>query len=79
MRDPNRDRSKEARGPLKCQAAGAIPEERADPLDQVWADPLPAKESEERGRFHVIKASLHIEEESRDFVAEAVEGFNVML
>jgi len=77
--DPNRDRREEARGPLKRQAAGAIPEERADPLDQVWAYPLSAEESEERGRFHVIKASLHIEEESGHFVAEAVEGFNVVL
>ena len=77
--DPNRDGSEEARGPLKRQVAGAIPEERADPLDQVRAYPLPAEESEERGRFHVIKASLHIEEESGGFVAEAMEGFNVVL
>jgi len=33
LRDPDRDRSEEARGPLEREAAGAIPEERADPLD----------------------------------------------
>jgi len=33
LRGHDRDGSKEARGPLECQAAGAIPEERADPLD----------------------------------------------
>jgi len=33
LRDPDRDGSKEARGPLERQAAGAIPDERADPLD----------------------------------------------
>ena len=37
------------------QAAGAIPEERADPLDKVRADPLSAEEREERGRHHVIE------------------------
>jgi len=47
LRDPNRDGSKEASGPLQRQVAGAIPEERADPLDQVWADPLSAEEREE--------------------------------
>jgi len=73
LRDPNRDGSEEARGPLECQAAGAIPEERADPLDQVWADPLSAEERKEGGRLHVIEAPLHIEEESGDLVAEAVE------
>jgi len=79
LRDPKQDSSKEARGPLKRQVAGAIPEERADPLDQVWTYPLPAEESEERGRFHIVKASLHVEEESGDFVAEAGDGLNVVL
>jgi len=32
---------------LERQAAGAIYEERADPLDQIWADPLSAEEREE--------------------------------
>ena len=40
LRDPDRDGSEEARGPLERQAAGAVPDERADPLDQVWADPF---------------------------------------
>jgi len=66
-------------GPLKGQAAGAISEKRADPLNQVWADSFPAKEGEKRGRFHIIEASLHIEEESGDFVAEVVEGLNIVL
>jgi len=64
---------------LKGQAAGAISEKRADPLNQVWADTFSAKEGEEGGRFHIIEAALHIEEESGDFVAEVVEGFNIML
>ena len=45
--DPNRDGSKAAGGPLECQAAGVVSEERADPLDQVRADPLSAEEREE--------------------------------
>ena len=73
LRDPDRDGSEEVRGPLQRQAAGAIPEERADPLDQVWADPLSAEERKERRRLHVIKALLHIKEESGDLVAQAVE------
>jgi len=68
-----------ARGPLERQAAGVVSEERTDPLDQVWADPFPAEEREERGGRHVVKTSLHIKEKSGDFVAEAVEGLNVML
>ena len=56
-----------------------ISKERANPLDQVRADPLSAEEGEERGRLHVIEASLHIKEESGDFVAEAVEGLNIVL
>jgi len=58
---------------LERQATGVISEERADPLDQVMADPLSAEERKERGRLHVIEATLHIKEESGDFVAEAVE------
>ena len=46
MRGPDRDGGEEARGPLERQAAGAIPEEKADPLDQIWADPLSAEERE---------------------------------
>jgi len=30
-------------------------------------------------RLQVVKASLHIKEESEDLVAEAVEGFNLVL
>jgi len=73
LRDPDRDRTGEASGPLERQAAGAISEERADPLDQVCADPLSAEERKERGRLHIIEVPLHIKEESGDFVAEAVE------
>ena len=47
LRDSDRNGSEMARGPLERQAAGAVSEERADPLDQVWADPLSAKEREE--------------------------------
>jgi len=47
LREPDRDRSEKGRGPLKCQAAGAVSEERADPLDQVWADPLSTEERDE--------------------------------
>ena len=47
LRDPDCDGSKEARGPLERQAAGAMPEERTNPLDQVRADPLSAEEREE--------------------------------
>jgi len=54
-------------------------EEGADPLDQVRADPLPMEERKERGGLHVVKASLHIKEESGDFVSEAVEGLNIVL
>jgi len=47
LRDPDRNGSEKARGLLESQAAGAVPEGRADPLDQVWADPFPAEEREE--------------------------------
>ena len=47
LRDPNCDGSKRAGGPLECQAAGAVSDERADPLDQVRANPLFAEEREE--------------------------------
>jgi len=57
----------------------AVSEKRSDPLDQVRADPLSSEEGEEGGRFHFVKAALHIQEESGDFVAEAVEGFNIGL
>jgi len=76
---PNPDGSEKARGPLNRHAAGVVSEERADPLDQVRADPLSTEEREERGRLHVLEAPLHIEEESGDFVAEAVEGLNIVL
>ena len=79
LRDPDRNGSKKAGGPLEPQVAGAVSEERADPLDQVLADPLPAEEREERGRLHIIKAPLHIEEESGDFVVEVVEGLHIVL
>ena len=81
LRDPDRDASAKAGGPLKRQAVGAVSEERANPLDQVRADPLSAEESEESGRVYVIiiEAPLHIEEESVDFVAEDVEGLNIVL
>ena len=58
---------------MERQAAGTMCEERADPLDQVWADPLSVEERMEPGRLHVIEAPLHIKEETGDFVAEAVE------
>jgi len=45
--DPDRHRSELARGSLERQAAGAVSEERTEPLDQVWADPFPAEEREE--------------------------------
>jgi len=47
LRDPDRDGGEGARGPLECQATSAVPEERADLLDQVRADPFPAEEREE--------------------------------
>jgi len=79
LRDPDRDGSEEARGHLQRQAAGAIPEERADPLEKGWADPHSVKERKERGRRHLIKAPCYIEKESGDFVAEALERFNIVL
>ena len=57
----------------------AVPEERAGPLDQVRADPSSVEEREERGGFHVVKASLDIKEESGDSVSEAVKRLNVVL
>jgi len=47
LRDSDRKGSEKSRGLMECQAAGSVPEERADPLDQVWANPLPAEEREE--------------------------------
>ena len=64
---------------MECQAASAVSEERAHPLDQVRADPLSAEEREERGGLYVVEAPFHIEEESGDFVSEAMEGLNVVL
>jgi len=65
--------------PLEPQAAGTVSEERANPLNQVQANPLSAEKRKEGGRLHVVKAPFHIEEESGDLVAEAVEGFNIVL
>ena len=79
LRDPDRDGSKEARGPLERQAAGVILEERTDPLAQVWGDHLDAEVREECGRFLIIEASFHIKKEGGDLVAEAMEGLNIML
>jgi len=79
LSDPDRDGCEGPRGSLERQATSVVPEERAGPLDQVGADPFPAEEREERGRFHIIKTYLHIKEESGDFVAEAMERFNLML
>jgi len=47
LRDHNREGSEKVRGSLERQAAGAVSEESADPLDQVRADLLSAKEREE--------------------------------
>ena len=47
LRDSDRNRGEMAWGPLERQAVTAVSEERADPVDQVWADPLSAEESEE--------------------------------
>ena len=47
LRDPDRYGSEMAGGPLERQAAGAVPEERTDPLDQVWANPFSAEERKE--------------------------------
>ena len=62
---------------MECQAAGAVSEEEADPLDQVWAYPLPAEERKERWGLYVVEAPLHVKEESGDFVVEAVEGLDL--
>ena len=59
--------------------AGAVSEERPDPLDQVRADPFSSEEGEEGASLHIIKASLNIEEKGGDFVPEAVKGLNIML
>ena len=63
---------------MEHQVAGTVSEERANPLDQRRADPLAVEEIEEEWRFHIVKPSLHIEEESSDPVAEGVEGFNIV-
>ena len=47
LRDSDRNGSEVARGPLERQAAGTVSEARANPLDQVWADPFSAEEREE--------------------------------
>jgi len=64
---------------LERETARAISQEGADPLNQIWADPLPAEEGEERRGFHVIEATLHVKEEGGDLIAEAVEGLNIVL
>jgi len=64
---------------LEHQAAGRVSEERTNPLNQVRANPFPAEEREEGGRLHVVEGSFYIEEESRDLIAEAVEGLNMVL
>jgi len=46
LRDCVRNGSEMARGPWERQWAGAVSEERADPLDHVWADSLSAEERE---------------------------------
>jgi len=79
LRDPHRDRSEGAGGLRERQVAGTVSEERADPLNQIRANPLFAEEREERGRLHVVEASFHIEEEGGDLVVEAVKGFNMVL
>ena len=67
------------RGPLECQAAGAVSEKIADPLDQIRADPLSVEEREEGRKLHVVETPFHIAEESGALIAEALEGFNVVL
>jgi len=79
LRDTDQDGSENAGGSLKSQTAGAVSEERPDPLDQVRADPLFPEKGEEGGGFHVIKAPFNIEEKGGDFVSEAVEGFDIVL
>jgi len=79
LRNTDRDGSEGAGPPLASQAAGAVSEERPDPLDQVLADSLSSEEGEEGVGFHVIKASLNIKEKGGDFVSEAVKGFNIVL
>jgi len=79
LRDAHRDGSKRAGGLSEHQAAGTVSEERADPMNQVGADPLSAEEREEGRRFHIVETASHIEEERGDFLAEAVAGFNVVL
>jgi len=64
---------------LERQATGTVSEKRADPLKQVWANPLSAEEREEGGRLYVVEASFHSEEESGDLVPETVEKFNMVL
>jgi len=45
--DSDGNGSEVARGPLERQVAGAVSAERADPLDQVWANPRSAELREE--------------------------------
>ena len=59
--------------------AGTVPEERADPLYEVWAHTLAAEEGEQGQGFYVIQATFYIEEEGGDLVAETVKGLNVVL
>ena len=56
-----------------------VSEERADLLNQRRADPISAEEIEKGRRLHVVKTPFHIKEESGDLIAEAVEGFDVVL
>ena len=79
MRNTNQDGSEHAGGPLEGQAAGAVSEERPDPLDQVRADSLSSEEGEQGVGFHVIKTSLNIKEKGGDLVSRAVKGFNIVL
>jgi len=37
------------------------------------------EEREKGRRLHVLETSFHIKEESGDLIAQAMEGFNVML
>jgi len=64
---------------MKCEAACPVPKERANPLDQVRADPFSAEEGKKGWRLPVVKATFDNKEESGDLVTKALEGLNIVL
>jgi len=56
-----------------------IPKKGLNPLNQIGAHTFTVEEREESQCLHIIKTILNVKEQGGDFVAKAVEGYDVVL